>query len=182
MKKYYTRACNFYYGLISKEKVKKKQTLPINGNNLISFDKIELITRTSKKLLPINKINTLPNDVKKKIIIDINNITKKKHYSNLNFSNSPLIMGVLNLTPDSFSDGGQFSKKILAHKQFQKLINDGANIIDIGGESTRPGAKDISAGNEWKRIKPILKILKKKKIFYIFGYKKKFNYGKKLIL
>ena len=49
MKKYYTRACNFYYGSISKEKIKKKLALPLNGNNLISFDKIELLTRKSKK-------------------------------------------------------------------------------------------------------------------------------------
>ena len=45
--KYYTRACNFYYGSISKEKIKKKLSLPLNGNNLISFDKIEIITRKS---------------------------------------------------------------------------------------------------------------------------------------
>ena len=49
MEKYYTRACNFYYGSVSKEKIKKKLTLPLNGNNLISFDHIELIKRNSKK-------------------------------------------------------------------------------------------------------------------------------------
>ena len=57
MDKYYTRACNFYYGQISKEKVKKKKSLPLNGNNLISFDQIELITRKSKKKININKLN-----------------------------------------------------------------------------------------------------------------------------
>ena len=49
MIKYYTQACNFYYGNISKEKVKKKISLPLNGNKLISFDTIELITRKTKK-------------------------------------------------------------------------------------------------------------------------------------
>ena len=49
MKKYYTRACNFYYGSISKEKIKKKLSIPLNGNNLISFDTIEIITRKYKK-------------------------------------------------------------------------------------------------------------------------------------
>ncbi len=49
MKKYYTRACNFYYGSTSKEKIKKKLSLPLNGNNLISFDTIEIITRKYKK-------------------------------------------------------------------------------------------------------------------------------------
>ena len=49
MIKYYTRACNFYYGKISKEKIKKKLSLPLNGNNSISFDNIEIITRKDKK-------------------------------------------------------------------------------------------------------------------------------------
>ena len=49
MIKYYTRACNFYYGNISKEKIKKKASLPLNGNKLISFDSLELLTRKSKK-------------------------------------------------------------------------------------------------------------------------------------
>ena len=53
-------------------------------------------------------------------------------------------MGILNLTPDSFSDGGKFNKIKLANKQINYLINSGAKIIDIGGESTRPGAKEIS--------------------------------------
>ena len=66
MEKYYTKACNFYYGSISKEKIKKNLSLPLNGNNLISFDSIELITRKSKKLIPLKKINVLPKNIKKK--------------------------------------------------------------------------------------------------------------------
>ena len=57
MIKYYTRACNFYYGRSSIEKVNKKKCLPLNGNKLISFDSIELITRKNKKLIKINNIN-----------------------------------------------------------------------------------------------------------------------------
>ena len=56
MKKYYTRVCNFYYGLESKLKVKKKLSLPLNGNNLISFDNIEILTKNSKKRIHINQI------------------------------------------------------------------------------------------------------------------------------
>ena len=66
MEKYYTRACNFYYGSISKEKIKKKLSLPLNGNNLISFDCIELITRKSKKIFHVKKLNKLPRNIKKK--------------------------------------------------------------------------------------------------------------------
>tara|TARA_Y100000590_G_C15583498_1_gene963257 strand:+ start:121 stop:1173 length:1053 start_codon:yes stop_codon:yes gene_type:complete len=165
MEKYYTRACNFYYGPISKLKIKKKLALPLNGNNLISFDCIELITKKSKKLIHINKINSLPKRIKKKIKLDIKNITKKKFFSRLNFNNFPILMGILNLTPDSFSDGGKFLKKNLAYKQIKKLIKDGANIIDIGGESTRPGAKKLDSNIEWKRIKSKLNYLKNKKYF-----------------
>ena len=69
MKKYYTRACNFYYGSESKLRIKKKLSLPLNGNSLISFDCIELINRKSKKIINIKKINNLPKVIKNKVII-----------------------------------------------------------------------------------------------------------------
>ena len=66
MKKYYTRACNFYYGSVSKEKIKKKLSLPLNGNNLISFDKIEIISRKNKKKIHIKEIKNQKKKIKKK--------------------------------------------------------------------------------------------------------------------
>tara|TARA_Y100000590_G_scaffold252461_1_gene283462 strand:+ start:1430 stop:2482 length:1053 start_codon:yes stop_codon:yes gene_type:complete len=165
MEKYYTRACNFYYGSISKEKIKKKLSLPLNGNSLISFDCIELITRKSKKIFYVKELNKLPINIKKKIFFDLKNITKKKFFKKLNFNNPPLLMGVLNVTPDSFSDGGMFLDKISSIKQIKKLIYEGANIIDIGAESTRPGAKEINHNIEWKRLKSKLEFLRKKKCF-----------------
>ena len=153
MEKYYTRACNFYYGSTSKLKIKKKISLPLNGNSLISFDSIELITRKSKRLININKINNLSKEIKKKVISDLKNITKKNFFSKLNLNHTPLLMGILNVTPDSFSDGGKFLKNYAANKQIKKLIKDGADIIDVGAESTRPGAKDIDSKKEWKRVK-----------------------------
>ena len=66
------------------------------------------------------------------------------------------LVGILNVTPDSFSDGGQFNDPSKATRQAQTLIRQGANIIDIGGESTRPGATPISALEEWERIKDVL--------------------------
>lgn len=70
---------------------------------------------------------------------------------------SPIIMGILNLTPDSFSDGGQFNteKKALLH--VEKMLSEGANIIDIGGYSSRPGATDISIAEELERVYTITK-------------------------
>ena len=81
MQKYYTRACNFYFGKISKEKVKKKISLPISGNKLISFDSIEIISRSSKKIINIKNINKIPKEIKKKVKIDLKNICKKKKNS-----------------------------------------------------------------------------------------------------
>lgn len=71
-------------------------------------------------------------------------------------------MGILNVTPDSFSDGGKFNKKKTANTHVSNMISCGAKIIDVGGESTRPGSKTILANLEWKRIKNIVKNFKKK--------------------
>ena len=141
MEKYYTRACNFYYNKKSKENVEKKISLPISGNKSLSFDTIEIITRTNKKKINIRSINNLPLKIKNKVLIDIDNISKAKKIPKLKFSNLPILMGILNITPDSFSDGGEFNKKNSAIKQIKRLIVDGAKIIDIGGESTRPGSE-----------------------------------------
>ena len=78
MSRYYTRVCNFYYGSKSKALVKKKKTLPLNGNSEISFDKIEIISRKLKKIIPVNEIYKLPINLKKKIKQDIKIICKKK--------------------------------------------------------------------------------------------------------
>ncbi len=66
------------------------------------------------------------------------------------------LVGILNLTPDSFSDGGKFNSLELALAQVQKMIDGGADIIDIGAESTRPSAVKISADEEWLRLEKIL--------------------------
>jgi len=70
------------------------------------------------------------------------------------------IMGILNVTPDSFSDGGRFIKQDAAAKQIKKMLADGADIIDIGGESTRPGAEDVSIDEELSRVLPVIKIIR----------------------
>ena len=163
MRRYYTRACNFYYGNESKLLVNNKKTIPLNGNKKISFDHIEIISRTSKKKISINKIDSLTKSLKEQIKLDLKRVKlKKKNFSNLNFLKIPNIMGVLNLTPDSFSDGGKFDKDNKGLKHAFEMFNSGANIIDIGGESTRPGSKTINYKIEWKRIKRLIKIISKK--------------------
>jgi len=73
------------------------------------------------------------------------------------FSQRTYIMGILNITPDSFSDGGLFFDKSAAVEQALRMQADGADIIDIGGESTRPGAEKISVKEEIKRVVPVIK-------------------------
>ena len=164
MTRYYTRACNFYYGLKSKTLVKKKKTLPLNGNSEISFDKIEIISRKSSKTINLNEIHKLPISLKKKIKKDIKKISLKKNIKNLRFGSTPKVMGVLNVTPDSFSDGGKYNKISSAKKHLDYLFKSGANVVDIGGESTRPGSQPISSNVEWRRLKNILKKTKRKLI------------------
>ena len=77
------------------------------------------------------------------------------------FSQKTYIMGILNVTPDSFSDGGQFFNKDRAVEQAFRMIEDGADIIDVGGESTRPGAAEVSVKEEIKRVVPIIKAITK---------------------
>lgn len=71
------------------------------------------------------------------------------------------IMGILNVTPDSFSDGGNFTNIDLAIKHAKQMVEDGADLIDLGGESTRPGHTYIEANEEIKRVIPVIKRLKK---------------------
>lgn len=70
------------------------------------------------------------------------------------------VMGILNITPDSFSDGGKFNELEIAVNRAKKMVEDGADIIDIGGESTRPGAEFVSEEEEINRVVPIIKAIK----------------------
>jgi len=89
-------------------------------------------------------------------------LTKELRLGNtvLPLGKKTLIMGILNITPDSFSDGGQFYHYDKALQQAHKISEEGADILDIGGESTRPGAAPISAEEELKRVIPVIKALK----------------------
>ena len=180
MIKYYTRACNFYYGRSSIEKVNKKKCLPLNGNKLISFDTIELITRKNKKLIKINNIKKLPSNIKNKVLRDIKEITKVKNIKKIKFKAYPLIMGILNATPDSFSDGGKYLNSRSANKQIKKLKKNGADILDIGGESTRPNSDTVDSATEWKRIESKIKYAKKNKFFVSLDTRKSFVLKKSL--
>ncbi len=172
MTKYYTRACNFTYN--SKNKIKKSNTVSIGGYKKISFDTIELISRKSKKMIKLENIKKLNKKLKKKIFKDLKNISKKKKFLQLNFSKHPFLMGIINITPDSFSDGGIYNNKIKAFKRAQELLKQGCDIIDLGGESTKPGSKTISEKKEWNRIKGPLKKISKLKVLISIDTRKYF--------
>lgn len=72
---------------------------------------------------------------------------------------APVVMGVLNVTPDSFSDGGRFTERDAALRQAERMLADGAAIIDVGGESTRPGAAPVSEQQELDRVVPVVEAL-----------------------
>ncbi|MAV47439.1 MAG: dihydropteroate synthase [Alphaproteobacteria bacterium TMED89] len=80
------------------------------------------------------------------------------HWAGLSLQ-QPHVMGILNVTPDSFSDGGKFDQIDTALAQAQRMVAQGASIIDVGGESTRPGAAEVSIDDEIQRVIPVVKAL-----------------------
>jgi len=168
MRKYYTRPCNFYYGDYAKKLIKKKKALSLTGNLNIAFDQLEIFQRKKKGVVQSNvysitEIKTLGKEIISTVKTDLKKITSnRKSICGLKFDN-PQIMGALNITPDSFSDGGLFFDESKACDQANLMIKSGATIIDVGGESTRPGSQVINEQDEWDRIKNV--IIKLKKIF-----------------
>ncbi|MFT6529054.1 MAG: dihydropteroate synthase [Psychrosphaera sp.] len=79
---------------------------------------------------------------------------------NLQNISRPLVMGILNVTPDSFSDGGRFANFDMALQQTELMLQQGADIIDIGGESTRPGAPEVPVEQELDRVIPVIEAIK----------------------
>lgn len=83
-------------------------------------------------------------------------------YKNITESYVPFVMGILNVTPDSFSDGGEYLNKDIAVNHAVKMIEEGADIIDIGGESTRPGSAPVNIDKELERVIPVIEGLSEK--------------------
>src|SRR5262245_45847554 len=79
----------------------------------------------------------------------------------------PVVMGVLNVTPDSFSDGGRFADRKSALQQARQLISEGASIVDVGGESTRPGAEPAGVAQELDRVIPVIEAVRRESDVFI---------------
>lgn len=88
-------------------------------------------------------------------------VWKLAHGRRIELGNKSVLMGILNVTPDSFSDGGQYNSLDQAVEQAKRMNDEGAAIIDIGGESTRPGADAVSAKEEQARVLPVIEALAK---------------------
>lgn len=142
------------------------------------FSAVKLIQRSAhgahkEEIIYVNKLdeylNKLPSDegVEVKTILD-KIITKRSAFS-LNGNQiirweKPVIQAVLNITPDSFSDGGEFYSIDKSSDRVSYLIEKGADIIDVGGESTRPGAQKVSINDELSRVIPLIKKLAKENV------------------
>jgi dihydropteroate synthase len=165
MRKYYTRACNFHYGIYARYLIKKKLGLPLCGNKDIAFTDIEILSRKKNekiKRINLKLIKSLNKKIKKVVKSDIKKITQKRKKLDKKILSDPSIMGILNLTPDSFSDGGKYNNIKKSFLHIKNMIKSGADIIDVGGESTRPGSKDVTHKNEWKRVFGVISKFKKK--------------------
>ena len=160
--KYYLRPNCFIDHNLGFKLSKTDEAIKVGG---VFFSYIEVIQRNKKKIirqnLPLKKFyklakkNTYLNKLQEKLLtnekINKNKVFKKNRY---------LIFGILNLTPDSFSDGGDFNKYSDSVKQAKYMYENGANYIDVGGESTRPNARRVSPNDEILRVMPSLQALR----------------------
>jgi dihydropteroate synthase len=87
------------------------------------------------------------------------NISELIQHKSLTQPGTPLIMGILNVTPDSFSDGGRFNLEQAMQAQVRTMVDDGVDIIDVGGESTRPGAQVVGLQEELDRVLPVIEFI-----------------------
>jgi dihydropteroate synthase len=164
MKSIYIRPTNIVFGQKANYFVQAGTAKSLCGLEDVGFLSVEILKRKSDgntveeySVLELERL-----DFNDEIQSDLNKITSKRNnIFNLNFKN-PILMGVLNVTPDSFSDGGKYNTTFRALDHVKNMIDFGAHIIDVGGESTRPGAKSVSDQDEIVRVSETIQSIKKK--------------------
>jgi dihydropteroate synthase len=164
MKSIYIRPTNIVFGQKANYFIQAGTAKSLCGLEDVGFLSVEILKRKSDgntveeySVLELERL-----DFKDKIQSYLNKITSKRNnIFNLNFKN-PILMGVLNVTPDSFSDGGKYNTTFRALDHVKNMIDFGAHIIDVGGESTRPGAKSVSDQDEIVRVSETIQSIKKK--------------------
>lgn len=137
---------DYYRPIVSYGKDSPKQSMPLAGGNSW-FTEAEVLSRNKNS--SVIDIKDIPKETLKSIT------GSRPDFAGLNMR-SAHVMGVLNVTPDSFSDGGQYNEVGAAIDRGKKMIEEGASIIDIGGESTRPGADFVDRFSELNRVSPVV--------------------------
>lgn len=157
----------------------KQEMLSVGGDAAVSVGVINCSVKTTDAIISgtekqiysaVKKLSMQPFDLKKvavKIKSALDNISRKDVELEAKsgrwvHGKRTLVMGILNTTPDSFYDGGKYFKKADAVKRALQMIEDGADIIDIGGESSRPGSKPVALKEELKRVIPVIKEIAKR--------------------
>ncbi len=154
--KTYLRPTALAYGPDAKRMIAESHAAPLAGRVDIAFTSAELIERRHQKitrrLIPLREARAHPL---------FQSITTTRPNFGSQVLDHTNLMGIVNVTPDSFSDGGVHHKHETAIALARKMIADGARILDIGGESTRPGAADVSIEDERSRIMSVIEVLAK---------------------
>lgn len=143
----------FLYGDIAQRAIAQKSALPFVGQSKNAFSMIEMIGNQVEEIRSVKDLIDLP-----EYDVQLQKLTHALPLAGL--PAGPLIMGILNVTPDSFSDGGKHYSISNAVKAAHQMVKDGVDIIDIGGESTRPGSQVVSVDEECRRVIPVIKALK----------------------
>ncbi len=167
--------CKFYHANLLKQ-----EALSAGMETAVEKDTITAKTKVSDCLIfgDIKRFLKLSEKLKKQTFeflrelgeeLDryINNVIYTKNVfkfglKSRDLTNDFLIMGILNVTPDSFSDGGQYNDVDSALKRCEEMIEEGADIVDVGGESTRPGSSSVSCDEELRRVVPVIEAIKRR--------------------
>lgn len=154
MKQVYLRPLSLVFGEDARMLIGSGEAGALGGFSRIAFSQVEIITRdgesVARYIRPFFEFRNHP------LLADV---TKPRStFGGLDLKRTQ-IMGIVNVTPDSFSDGGHYSESDTAIVHGQKLANDGADILDVGGESTRPGSSEVLLDDERARILPVIKAL-----------------------
>lgn len=164
--KYYLRPNGLLESRYAVPLLKKKQVVKIND---AYFNSIEVIKKTKtsivKKNLSVSEfIVESKNNENLQRLFDSLQMLSNNYSNNLFKKKNFLIFGILNITPDSFSDGGDYFNLEKSIKRAKKMVEEGADFIDIGGESTRPGAAQVDVNDEILRVMPVIQRISNSKI------------------
>jgi dihydropteroate synthase len=153
---FYLRPLSLLYGSDARRAVEARTGGALGGSEFIAFTQVELIERAkgriARRIISYAEAQTHPEKLR---LIE----NQRPDFAGLALGR-PKLMGIINVTPDSFSDGGRLGGAADAIAHGRKLAEEGAHILDIGGESTRPGSEAVSLATEFERVIPVIRALK----------------------